>query len=189
MDTENLTVSWDHLRNNLSYKEYVVQYKQAGSPPGKGHDWARVNKSRTMEVFKGLYDFDNFIAMLKVFRNVTIIQIFQDCLKECPEQPVHHYLKSLWKDNNCKLNCELFDSHLKMFYLEGVWFVLDALKLGCVSPPTGQFEKCTPYQVSLFIVSHNQSHPHSSVIAYSVQGSKYVAFWHCVRKSVFKRCL
>lgn len=54
MDEEYLTVSWDlpsQLSDNL--KEYVVQYKQAGYPPGQGFDWIKVNKSQTTGIFKG----------------------------------------------------------------------------------------------------------------------------------------
>ncbi|XP_029015849.1 interleukin 12 receptor, beta 2a, like [Betta splendens] len=56
MDEENLTVSWDltpHLSYNLS--EIVVQYKQAGRPPGQGFDWIKVNKSKT-GYFKGHFN-------------------------------------------------------------------------------------------------------------------------------------
>ncbi|XP_063759628.1 interleukin 12 receptor, beta 2a, like isoform X3 [Eleginops maclovinus] len=53
MNAENLTVSWDsssQLSDNL--KEYVVQYKQIGSPPGQGFDWV---KSQRTAFFKGHY--------------------------------------------------------------------------------------------------------------------------------------
>lgn len=56
MNEEYLTVSWDRpsqFSDNL--KEYVVQYKQAGCPPGKGFDWFKVNKTQTTGIFKGLF--------------------------------------------------------------------------------------------------------------------------------------
>ncbi|XP_063759627.1 interleukin 12 receptor, beta 2a, like isoform X2 [Eleginops maclovinus] len=46
MNAENLTVSWDsssQLSDNL--KEYVVQYKQIGSPPGQGFDWVKSQRT------------------------------------------------------------------------------------------------------------------------------------------------
>ncbi|XP_035471460.2 interleukin 12 receptor, beta 2a, like isoform X1 [Scophthalmus maximus] len=56
MNEENLTVSWD-LPTPLSphLKEYVVQYKQAGCPPGQGFDWVKVTKSQTSVFFKGQF--------------------------------------------------------------------------------------------------------------------------------------
>lgn len=57
MSEENLTVSWDlpsQPSDNL--KEYVVQYKRAGSPPGRGFNWIKVNKSQTTVFFKGQYE-------------------------------------------------------------------------------------------------------------------------------------
>lgn len=62
MNDENLTVSW-HLPSQLADKEYVVEYKQAGSPLGQGFDWVRVNKGHAMGIFKGLSDLDIFIAI------------------------------------------------------------------------------------------------------------------------------
>ncbi|XP_031168540.1 interleukin 12 receptor, beta 2a, like isoform X1 [Sander lucioperca] len=56
MNEENLNVSWDlpsQLLDNL--KEYVLQYKQAGSPPCQGFDWVKVNKSQTTGILKGQY--------------------------------------------------------------------------------------------------------------------------------------
>ncbi|XP_054463478.1 interleukin 12 receptor, beta 2a, like isoform X2 [Anoplopoma fimbria] len=56
MNEENLTVSWDlpsQLSDNL--KEYVVQYKEAGGPPGRGFDWIKVEKSQKTGIFKGRY--------------------------------------------------------------------------------------------------------------------------------------
>ncbi|XP_029996055.1 interleukin 12 receptor, beta 2a, like isoform X2 [Sphaeramia orbicularis] len=56
MKEKSLTVSWDvtsQLSDNL--KEYVVQYKQAGSPLGEGFDWVRVEKSQRTGVFKGQF--------------------------------------------------------------------------------------------------------------------------------------
>ncbi|XP_068434780.1 interleukin 12 receptor, beta 2a, like isoform X1 [Clinocottus analis] len=61
MNEEKLTVSWD-LPSPLSdrLKEYVVQYKQAGSPPGQGFDWIRVKKSATTGIFDGPYRFRRY---------------------------------------------------------------------------------------------------------------------------------
>ncbi|XP_008284784.1 interleukin 12 receptor, beta 2a, like isoform X2 [Stegastes partitus] len=56
MNQDNLTVSWDgpaQLSDKL--KEYVVQYKEAGCPPGQGFDWIKVNKSQTTAFFKGQF--------------------------------------------------------------------------------------------------------------------------------------
>uniref|UniRef100_A0A3Q0RLQ6 Fibronectin type-III domain-containing protein n=1 Tax=Amphilophus citrinellus TaxID=61819 RepID=A0A3Q0RLQ6_AMPCI len=46
MNEENLTVSWDPPSQVSDDLRYVVQYKQAGCPPGQGFDWIRVNKSQ-----------------------------------------------------------------------------------------------------------------------------------------------
>ncbi|XP_061557199.1 interleukin 12 receptor, beta 2a, like isoform X2 [Phycodurus eques] len=59
MNTENLTVSWalpSQLPDTKSFKEYVVQYKQAGRLLGKGFNWIRVNKSCTTVTFKGHFE-------------------------------------------------------------------------------------------------------------------------------------
>ncbi|XP_040919211.1 interleukin 12 receptor, beta 2a, like [Toxotes jaculatrix] len=56
MNEENLTISWDppsQASNNI--KEYVVQYKQAGHPPGLGFDWVKVAKNQTTVFFKGQF--------------------------------------------------------------------------------------------------------------------------------------
>ncbi|XP_049925815.1 interleukin 12 receptor, beta 2a, like [Epinephelus moara] len=56
MNEDSLTVSWglpSQLSDNL--KEYVVQYNQAGCPPGRQFDWIKVNKSQTTGIFKGQY--------------------------------------------------------------------------------------------------------------------------------------
>lgn len=57
MNEGNLTVSWN-LTSQLSYNlnESVVQYKQAGCPPGQGFDWIKVNNNETTGFFKGLFD-------------------------------------------------------------------------------------------------------------------------------------
>lgn len=55
MNQENLTVSWDtspQLSDSL--KEHVVQYKQAGSPPGQGFDWVKLSKSQKTAFFRGV---------------------------------------------------------------------------------------------------------------------------------------
>lgn len=57
MIEENLTVSWNltsQFSDNLNGS--VVQYKQAGCPPGQGFDWIKVNKNQTTGFFKGLFD-------------------------------------------------------------------------------------------------------------------------------------
>lgn len=53
MNEGNLTVSWGPASHDL--KEYVVQYKQAGCPPGQGFDWIRVNKSQEKALFQGQF--------------------------------------------------------------------------------------------------------------------------------------
>ncbi|KAL3987216.1 myelin associated glycoprotein [Sarotherodon galilaeus] len=55
MNKENLSVSWDPPSDVSELKEYVVQYKQAGSPPGREFDWIRVNKSQNRTFFKGQF--------------------------------------------------------------------------------------------------------------------------------------
>uniref|UniRef100_I3J1D8 Interleukin-12 receptor subunit beta-2 n=1 Tax=Oreochromis niloticus TaxID=8128 RepID=I3J1D8_ORENI len=55
MNKENLTVSWGPPSDVSELKEYVVQYKQAGSPPGREFDWIRVNKSQNTAFFKGQF--------------------------------------------------------------------------------------------------------------------------------------
>lgn len=55
MNKENLTVSWGPPSDVSELKEYVVQYKQAGSPPGREFDWIRVNKSQNRTFFKGQF--------------------------------------------------------------------------------------------------------------------------------------
>ena len=64
MNEENLTVSWNQsppLFANPSFKEYVVQYKQVGSPLCQEFDWVKVGKDHTMGILKGLSDLDIFI--------------------------------------------------------------------------------------------------------------------------------
>ncbi|XP_016896325.2 interleukin 12 receptor, beta 2a, like isoform X3 [Cynoglossus semilaevis] len=57
MTEQNLTVSWElptqQPYNLKIYEEYVVQYKQVGTPPGVGFDWVKVNKSQKVVFFKG----------------------------------------------------------------------------------------------------------------------------------------
>lgn len=55
MNAENLTVSWkrsSELPDNL--KAYVVQCKEIGSPPDQIFDWARLKRSQTSTLFRGL---------------------------------------------------------------------------------------------------------------------------------------
>lgn len=64
MNEEKLTVSWNQssqLFANSSFKEYVVQYNQVGSPLCQEFDWVKVGKVHTMGFFKGLSDLDIFI--------------------------------------------------------------------------------------------------------------------------------
>ncbi|XP_051905350.1 interleukin 12 receptor, beta 2a, like isoform X1 [Hippocampus zosterae] len=59
MNMANLTVSWElpsQLPDVTSVKEYVVQYKEAGSLLGKGFDWIRVNKSCATVTFTGRFE-------------------------------------------------------------------------------------------------------------------------------------
>lgn len=58
MTPENLNVSWvqpSQLLGNL--KEYVVQYKQVGCPPGQVFHWVKVNKNQTRAFFKGTFEY------------------------------------------------------------------------------------------------------------------------------------
>ncbi|XP_030590717.1 interleukin 12 receptor, beta 2a, like [Archocentrus centrarchus] len=55
MNEENLTVSWDPPSQVSDDLRYVVQYKQAGCPPGQGFDWIRVNKSQEKAFFQGQF--------------------------------------------------------------------------------------------------------------------------------------
>ncbi|XP_065820879.1 interleukin 12 receptor, beta 2a, like [Labrus bergylta] len=53
---ENLTVSWKlPHRLPVNLKEYVVQYKQAGRPLGRGFDWVKVSKNQRTATFKGQF--------------------------------------------------------------------------------------------------------------------------------------
>ncbi|XP_070837676.1 interleukin 12 receptor, beta 2a, like [Chaetodon trifascialis] len=57
MTEENLTVSWNlPSQSSDNLKEYVVQYKQAASLPGRGFDWVKVNKSQTTAFFEGRFE-------------------------------------------------------------------------------------------------------------------------------------
>lgn len=64
MNEESLNVSWNQLSGKASFMEYVVQYKQAGSPPCQEFDWARVKKNHTKTFFKGLSDLNIFIYLV-----------------------------------------------------------------------------------------------------------------------------
>lgn len=58
MNPDNLTVSWkrpSQLFDNL--REYVVQYKEVGSPPGQAFDWVKVDKSQTRAFFRGTFEY------------------------------------------------------------------------------------------------------------------------------------
>ncbi|XP_060883067.1 interleukin 12 receptor, beta 2a, like [Labrus mixtus] len=53
---ENLTVSWKlPHRLSVNLTEYVVQYKQAGRPLGRGFDWVKVSKNQKTATFKGQF--------------------------------------------------------------------------------------------------------------------------------------
>nr|XP_019958364.1 PREDICTED: interleukin-6 receptor subunit beta-like isoform X2 [Paralichthys olivaceus] len=57
MNEANLTVTWDLTSKPLyKLKEYVVQYKQVGSPLGKGFDWVKVTNSQTTVFFEGQFN-------------------------------------------------------------------------------------------------------------------------------------
>lgn len=76
MNEENLTVSWDlHSQLSDNLKEYVVQYKQAGCPPGQGFDWIKVTTNQTV-FFKGMFDLDNFIAITDVIGKYQTLATF-----------------------------------------------------------------------------------------------------------------
>ncbi|KAL6102798.1 uncharacterized protein ACO6RY_02336 [Pungitius sinensis] len=54
MNEENLTVSWEpSSQGSDPQKEHVVEYKQAGCPPGQGFDWIKVNKGLRTGIFEG----------------------------------------------------------------------------------------------------------------------------------------
>ncbi|KAM7372109.1 hypothetical protein PAMP_009303 [Pampus punctatissimus] len=83
MNEENLTVSWDllsQLSGNLSYKAYVVQYKQAESPLGHGFDWIKVK-----EVHKTV----SFIGQFKKYTPYQVSLFSESHNGEC------HYLSSV----------------------------------------------------------------------------------------------
>ncbi|XP_033826282.1 interleukin 12 receptor, beta 2a, like [Periophthalmus magnuspinnatus] len=60
MNRNNLSVSWNATWITDNISEFVVQYKEAGSPLGKGLDWVRVNTSLTKITVKG--QFKNYTA-------------------------------------------------------------------------------------------------------------------------------
>uniref|UniRef100_A0A8C6WTF1 Fibronectin type-III domain-containing protein n=1 Tax=Neogobius melanostomus TaxID=47308 RepID=A0A8C6WTF1_9GOBI len=55
MNENNLTVSWKITTSIPDIKEYVVQYKEAGSSLGQGLDWIRLNSSVTKVTIKGKF--------------------------------------------------------------------------------------------------------------------------------------
>ncbi|XP_029365342.1 interleukin 12 receptor, beta 2a, like isoform X2 [Echeneis naucrates] len=57
MNEANLTVSWNQPSQHTdNLKEYVVQFKQAGCPPGKGFGWVKVLKNQTTAFLKGHFE-------------------------------------------------------------------------------------------------------------------------------------
>uniref|UniRef100_A0A669F5H4 Interleukin-12 receptor subunit beta-2 n=1 Tax=Oreochromis niloticus TaxID=8128 RepID=A0A669F5H4_ORENI len=72
MNKENLTVSWGPPSDVSELKEYVVQYKQAGSPPGREFDWIRVNKSQNTAFFKVLLAVPSFKVETLLETEVTL---------------------------------------------------------------------------------------------------------------------
>ncbi|XP_075994855.1 interleukin 12 receptor, beta 2a, like isoform X3 [Genypterus blacodes] len=58
MNKDHMNVSWDLPAQLL--KEYVVQYKQAGSYAAQGFGWLRVNKNTNTAILKG--SFENYTA-------------------------------------------------------------------------------------------------------------------------------
>lgn len=55
INENNLTVSWNIKSMIPNIKEYVVQYKEAGSSLGQGLDWVRLNTNLTKVTIKGLF--------------------------------------------------------------------------------------------------------------------------------------
>ncbi|XP_072299564.1 interleukin 12 receptor, beta 2a, like [Eucyclogobius newberryi] len=55
MKENKLTVSWNVTWITDNINEFVVQYKEAGSPLGEGLDWVRVNRSLTKITIKGKF--------------------------------------------------------------------------------------------------------------------------------------
>ncbi|XP_051244222.1 interleukin 12 receptor, beta 2a, like [Dicentrarchus labrax] len=81
INEENVTVSWDLPSISLKdLKEYVVEYKQAGCPPGQGFDWVKVNKSQRTAIFKG--QFKKYtpyqISVFTVFNSKEVHHLFTD---------------------------------------------------------------------------------------------------------------
>lgn len=121
MSLKNITVSWKvppQLSNSL--KEYVVQYKQAGTFPGHAFSWVKLNKSQTTAFFKGL------LALWLRFNFVNL----GCCCWAYPH--LCFYLKdSLKSTRHTKLHCSLFCMKIKSitFHLssdtlfKGVYFV------------------------------------------------------------------
>uniref|UniRef100_A0A3Q4GW48 Fibronectin type-III domain-containing protein n=1 Tax=Neolamprologus brichardi TaxID=32507 RepID=A0A3Q4GW48_NEOBR len=100
MNKENLSVSWNPPSDVSELKEYVVQYKQAGSPPGRQFDWIRVNKSQNRTFFKALLAVPSFKVETLTETKVTLHwkaiplseQTFNDplgwiCIPVCEPQP------------------------------------------------------------------------------------------------------
>lgn len=77
MNKENLSVSWDPPSDVSELKEYVVQYKQAGSPPGREFDWIRVKKSQNRAFFKGQFQECKAyqVSVFKVLNNNEVLYL------------------------------------------------------------------------------------------------------------------
>nr|XP_024656881.1 interleukin-12 receptor subunit beta-2-like [Maylandia zebra] len=80
MNKENLSVSWDPPSDVSELEEYVVQYKQAGSPPGREFDWIRVKKSQNGTFFKGQFqEYKAYqVSVFKVLNSKEVLHLFTE---------------------------------------------------------------------------------------------------------------
>ncbi|KAF3846472.1 hypothetical protein F7725_003550, partial [Dissostichus mawsoni] len=74
MNEENLTVSWDSPSQPSDHlKEHVVQYKQAGCPPGQGFDWVKATTNQTTALFKAPSAVPSFKVFSIAATQVTLL--------------------------------------------------------------------------------------------------------------------
>uniref|UniRef100_A0AAV2KEU8 Fibronectin type-III domain-containing protein n=1 Tax=Knipowitschia caucasica TaxID=637954 RepID=A0AAV2KEU8_KNICA len=55
MRENNITISWSRTWSTDNMKEFVVQYKEAGTPLGRGLDWVRIDISTKTITIKGKF--------------------------------------------------------------------------------------------------------------------------------------
>ncbi|KAJ0057980.1 hypothetical protein NL108_007195 [Boleophthalmus pectinirostris] len=87
MNENNLTVSWNTTWITDNISEFVVQYKEARSPLGKGFDWVRVNTSLTKITIKG--QFKNYTAYL------VSVFIVLDCMVKLYCEDIVHFVQGI----------------------------------------------------------------------------------------------